>query len=164
MIVYVVRHAIAHDADPVRWPDDRGRPLTPEGEERFRRAARGLRGLVPAIDQVFSSELARAWRTAEVLHEEAAWPSPAPWRELEPDRPTDEATAALARQAAEVVAVVGHDPHLSNLVAYFTAGRDDAFDVELKKGGAACVEFHGAPSAGSGVLRWLVTPKILRSL
>jgi phosphohistidine phosphatase len=113
---------------------------------------------------VFSSELARAWRTAELLHEEAGWPRPQRWPELEPDRSPEEATGALARRAAKAVAVVGHDPHLSTLIAYLTAGRDDAFDVELKKGGAACIVFDGAPSASSGILRWLVTPRILRSL
>ncbi len=39
MDLYVVRHAEAHKRDEDRWPDDAKRPLTPEGEERFRRFA-----------------------------------------------------------------------------------------------------------------------------
>ena len=29
--LYLVRHAIAFDADPTQWPDDSLRPLTPDG-------------------------------------------------------------------------------------------------------------------------------------
>jgi len=40
--LYLVRHAFAAHADPARWPDDAVRPLTEEGIDRFRAAARGL--------------------------------------------------------------------------------------------------------------------------
>jgi phosphohistidine phosphatase len=60
MDLYLVRHAIAGDADPSRWPNDSDRPLTPAGEKRFRRAARGLGRIVPKVDVVLSSTFARA--------------------------------------------------------------------------------------------------------
>ena len=43
MDLYLVRHAIAFNPDPTQWPDDSQRPLTPEGQKRFKRAARGNR-------------------------------------------------------------------------------------------------------------------------
>ncbi|MDQ3791047.1 MAG: histidine phosphatase family protein [Actinomycetota bacterium] len=75
MDLYVVRHAVAHQHDEDRWPDDSKRPLTQWGEERFRRAAGGIIRLVPEFGLVLSSPFARAWRTAEIL-EQAGWPAP----------------------------------------------------------------------------------------
>src|SRR5215212_9836596 len=46
MDLYLVRHGVAFDPDPARWPDDTQRPLTPEGEKRVLKAARGLGRLV----------------------------------------------------------------------------------------------------------------------
>src|SRR5258707_10153879 len=76
MDLYLVRHGIAYEPDPAKWPDDKDRPLTPEGEKKFRQAARGLRELVPSVSVVLSSPWARAWRTAEILEKEAHWPAP----------------------------------------------------------------------------------------
>ena len=86
MELLLVRHAVAEARDPRRWPDDRDRPLTQQGEARMRRAARGLGRVVPDVDLLFSSPLARAWQTAEILHDEIGWPEPAPLSQLEPDR------------------------------------------------------------------------------
>ena len=49
MDVYLIRHAIAELRDATRWPDDSLRPLSDEGSERFRRAARGLSLVVPSL-------------------------------------------------------------------------------------------------------------------
>ena len=42
--LFVVRHAIAFERDETQLPDDSLRPLTPEGERAFERAAGGRRG------------------------------------------------------------------------------------------------------------------------
>ena len=149
--VYVVRHAVAEERDSERWPDDALRPLTREGEERFRQAARGLREIAPSVDAVLSSPYVRAWRTAELLYEESDWPPPERCPELEAWRPPDDAFDVV--QGRESVAVVGHEPMLSGLVALLL-GAD--VDLDLKKGGVVLVE--------DGVLRWYATPKILRGL
>jgi len=49
------------------WPDDSERLLAAAGEQKFRRAARGLLRLVPEVRVVLSSPFARTWRTAEIL-------------------------------------------------------------------------------------------------
>jgi hypothetical protein len=36
--------------------------------------------------------------------------------------------------------------------------------LELKKGGVVCLRFARRPAPGTGVLRWSVSPKILRHL
>lgn len=165
MDLYVVRHAVAHDRDRERWPDDSERPLTPEGEERFRRVAGRLVGLVPWVDVVLSSPYARAWRTAEILAE-AGWPAPKKCEELGTEYPPHDVAAVLEGYAGvESVAVVGHRPCLHELVAYLLTGDPDDSWVQIKKGGVVCLRFgrRGVPGPGAATLRWLLPPKLLDS-
>ena len=78
MELYLVRHAVAFQKDHDRWPHDKKRPLTPEGEEEFRLAVRGLARMVPRVDVILSSPARRAWHTAEILSELDSWPAPKP--------------------------------------------------------------------------------------
>jgi phosphohistidine phosphatase len=73
--LYLVRHAAAFQKDFDRWPHDSRRPLTPQGEEEFRLAARGLARMVPRADVILSSPARRAWHTAEILSELDSWPT-----------------------------------------------------------------------------------------
>jgi len=165
MEIYLVRHAIAEDRDPDRWPDDSVRPLTEEGERRFRKAARGLAARFAAPDVVLASPFARAWRTAELLHEEAGWPDPEPCPELEAGRSPKDGVQALARTATRsVVATVGHEPNLSELASLLLAGHDQAVSIRMKKGGAAVLQLDGRPRPASATLLWLLTPAVLRAL
>ena len=159
----MVRHAIAHKRDAERWPDDAERPLTPEGEAEFRRAARGLDGLAPSVDALLSSPFARAWRTAEILAELEGWPEPKAFPALAPETSPEETALALEDYAgARAVAVVGHRPGLHELAAYLLVGDAEA-DVRIKKGGALRLSFDGPPRARTAALRWLLTPALLAS-
>jgi phosphohistidine phosphatase len=165
MQIYLVRHAIAAQRDPEQWPDDRDRPLTPKGEQRFRKAARGLGKVVSSMDMVFSSPLERAWRTAVILREEIGWPDPAAWSQLEPGRSPQQVMLALTPHAsAPAVALVGHEPALSDLASYLLVGSGKGADIVMKKGGVALLSVEGPPQAGSATLEWLLTPRALRSL
>jgi hypothetical protein len=82
--LYLVRHAVAHKRDAERWPDDSKRPLTPEGEEEFVGAVRGLARVVPEVDILLSSPYERAWRTAKILTQHAGWTAPREFPALEP--------------------------------------------------------------------------------
>jgi phosphohistidine phosphatase len=165
MELYVIRHGIAENRDPARWPDDRDRPLTPDGEERMRKEAGGLRKLVAEPPMLLSSPLVRAWRTAEILHEEIGWPDPKELDELEPDcEPAETVSALRSISGVGSLALVGHEPLLSELTSLLLAGNDDV-DIELKKGGAVCLfQPGGAIQPGGATLRWLLTPKVLRAL
>jgi len=163
MDLYLIRHAVAHARDPERWPDDSERPLTPEGEREFRALARELGRISPEVGALLSSPYARAWQTAEILSEVAGWPEPKAFPALEPEAPPSVAASALADyRDAGAVAVVGHRPGLHELASYLLTGGTDA-DIRIKKGGALRLTFEGAPLAGEGSLRWLLTPRLLRS-
>jgi phosphohistidine phosphatase len=163
--VYVVRHAAAFGRDPDRWPDDSRRPLTPEGEKEFRHAARGLLELTPRVDVVLSSPYERAWRTAQILCELDSWPAPESSPVLEPTLPPEKAAQELLSYAdAGSVVLVGHRPGLHELAAYLLTGEAEGAEISLKKGGVACIRFEDVPTPGTGELRWLLTPKVLRSI
>jgi phosphohistidine phosphatase len=162
--VYLVRHAFAGHADAARWPDDAKRPLTADGIERFRAAARGLRVLVPDVDRVVSSGFARAWQTAELLHEVSAWPEAEECPALEVGRSAASALDVLRERAEGSVALVGHEPFLSRLASLLCTGGEDVLRMKLKKGGVVLIHVERDVRAGSGCLIWSITPKQLRAV
>jgi phosphohistidine phosphatase len=165
LYLYLVRHAVAHKRDAGNWPDDSERPLTPEGEEDFVEAARGLARIVPEVDILLSSPYERAWRTAEILTQQAGWPAPQEFPALEPDVAPEKAALALQTYAeSQSVALVGHRPCLHEMAVYLLTGDAGGADMKIKKGGVACIEFDDAPEPGAGKLRWLFTPRVLRTL
>jgi phosphohistidine phosphatase len=155
---------VAHKRDTDLWPDDSKRPLTPEGEERFRRAAKGILRLVPEVGVVLSSPFVRAWRTAEILEQEG-WLAPVPCEELKPDYLSQKVLNALARYSdLESVALVGHRPGLHELVSYLLTSDTDGARIQIEKGGAVRLSFDGLPEPGAGYLEWLLTPKVLQAI
>jgi phosphohistidine phosphatase len=163
--LYLVRHAVAHKRDPARWPDDSRRPLTPEGEEEFEAAARGLARVVPEVEILLSSPYDRAWRTAEILAEQTGWPAPKKLHALEPEVPPEKVVIALETYAdKQSIGLAGHRPCLHELAVYLLTGDAGGADMKIKKGGVACIEFDDTPKAGAGKLRWLFTPRVLRTL
>ena len=71
--------------------------------------------------------------------------------------------AVNAAGAGKVLAV-GHEPTISMTLAFLLAGDDMAFRVEFKKGAVACLSLDGIPQPGGATLRWLVPPRVLRTL
>jgi phosphohistidine phosphatase len=163
--LYLVRHAVAFNPDESQWPDDRQRPLTPDGEKRFRRAARGLRRLVPKIEVVLSSPWVRAWRTAELLQKEARWPKAIECEALESGRAPAEVLQALQAYTERAsVALVGHEPSLHELASYLLTADTSHAQIEFRKGGLARLELADGLRPGAARLRWLLSPKVLRAV
>jgi phosphohistidine phosphatase len=162
--LYLVRHAIAFDFDTSQWPDDSQRPLTPEGQKRFSRAARGLRGLVPSVELVLSSPWVRAWQTAELLESEAGWPRAVACEALSSGRgPADVLQALQPFTTCSAIALVGHEPILHELASYLLTADTDA-QIEMRKGSVARLEVGEGLRPGAGRLHWLLPPKVLRAL
>lgn len=164
MRVFIVRHAIAFERDRKRWPDDALRPLTAAGARRFREAVPGIAWLTGRPERVLSSPLVRARQTAGILTSVADWAEAQDMPELAPGASPKRTLAAIHAHEADSVVLVGHEPHLTTLIAAAIASPHEQVRIKLKKGGAACLVFDGAVRAGRGELAWLLTPRALREL
>ena len=121
--------------------------------------------VVPEVEVLLSSPYERAWRTAEILAEQAGWPAPEKLSALEPNVPPEKVVIALQTyQGKQSIALTGHRPCLHELAVYLLTGDVGGADMKIKKGGVVCIEFDDAPKAGAGKLRWLFTPKVLRKI
>jgi phosphohistidine phosphatase len=163
MQLLIIRHAIAFERNPRRWPDDDARPLSPRGMARARQAATGLARLAPRPRYVLASPLTRTQETAAILARGAGWPRAHPCPQLRPHAPLRELVPVLAQLSHACVGIVGHEPDLNRLLAACLTGGARSTAFRLKKMGAALVEFPDAARAGRGELVWVVTPKILRA-
>jgi phosphohistidine phosphatase len=162
MDLYVIRHAIAEDAHD-DLPDTE-RALTKKGRRRFRDVVRGLDAHGIELDRVLYSPWTRAAETAHLLAPIVAD------RRRDALVATDALTATptqqlldlmFAHSAAGAVAVVGHEPWLSELIALLVAGDPiKRSGFSLKKGGVA--KLDGDAVASGMTLRWLAPPKLLR--
>jgi phosphohistidine phosphatase len=160
----VVRHAVAEDREVFAQTGrpDAERPLTDEGRRKFAKGARGLHGLVEAIDVLATSALARATQTGDILVVEYGLGPAVRLDELAPEADPSSLVPWLRRhRRRSLVAVVGHEPHLSHLVEHLLVGTRAGF-VALKKGGACLLALGGAAQAGRAELRWLLTASQLR--
>lgn len=157
----VVRHAIAFERDPARWPNDALRPLTPEGKRKFRRAAAGIGRCFPDIDVHLTSPLVRARQTSRILSETTGWPEAQECPELKPNTDPGTTLTALGRRDAGCLGIVGHEPHLSRLISLCVAEPAE-LHLQLKKGAIVHIRFKDRIGAGAGTLIALVPPKVLR--
>jgi len=162
--VIIVRHAVAFERDRARWKDDGQRPLSPEGKRKFRKAVAGLAGWVPKVDAVLTSPLVRTRQTADILTDVAHWPKAIDTPELAPGGSPVGVLTVLRGRAEKRVAVVGHEPRLSELLTLCIAGPEARPFAPLKKGGVACVVFEGEVAAGKGTLMAFVPPRVLRKM
>ena len=166
MKLLVIRHAIAMDAEEFAdtgEPDDR-RPLTNYGAKRMRKNAKGLRTLVEKIDAFATSPLTRAIETAEIISEVFSIDQAELCAALVPGMALEEFEDwARERKESDVLAIVGHEPHLGMLVTWMMTGTQDS-RIQLKKGGACLLEFESTPRRASGTLLWLMTPRLLREI
>jgi phosphohistidine phosphatase len=164
MEIYLVRHAIAHERNRKRWPDDAKRPLTPGGKQKFRKAARGLVKQLPKSAALLTSPYVRARETAQILA--AAWhgAEPVECAELAADRPVSAAFELLRTRKEKAVVLVGHEPYLGGFLSAALAGKGARLEIEFKKGGAACIEFAARVEPGRATFRWMLPPRVLRAL
>jgi phosphohistidine phosphatase len=164
MELLIVRHAIASERNAQRWPDDGGRPLSVRGLARARRAALGIRRIVPRPASVLVSPLERARQTAAVLTQFAGWPKAAECALLRPGASPEALLALLARTRASRVALIGHQPDLGRLLSTCLAGNPGGRGFRLRKMGLARVSFRAAVRPGAGELVGLLPPKLLRAV
>jgi phosphohistidine phosphatase len=166
MRLLVIRHAIAEDRDVFAetGQDDSKRPLTHEGRKKMKRGGRGLRRLVPGIDTLASSPLVRALQTAEIVADVYGLGPPTLVPALASGQDPETALAWLRKMPDNAtVAIVGHEPHLGQLVTLLLCGGERVV-LEIKKGAACLLDVPSGARAASATLLFSLTPGQLRQL
>jgi phosphohistidine phosphatase len=156
--LYLIRHAEAVSLGVNGIDRDEDRPLTETGRNQCLAVAVALRelGFVPEV--LLTSPLARARQTADGLA--AVWGdrqvSVRECEELAPEHKKRKVLREILAVGGESVGMVGHNPDLSELTAWFLGERQES--INLDKAGVACIHFDSSPNKGCGTLVWLVTP------
>lgn len=163
MDILIIRHAKAEERSLSGQKDAR-RPLTEAGRKHMRKAASGLRRLVPTIDVLASSPLVRARQTAEIIAKKYDKIGVTELPLLSPGGSEQELLDWLRdRRKDATVALVGHEPDLGWFASWLVCGKKLPF-APLRKGAAGLIHFTATPVAGHGMLEWWLTPVQLRQL
>ena len=157
MRVLVIRHA---QAVPQGTRDlrDADRPLTADGERRFRATALALARVVPNPEVLLTSPLLRARQTATLLA--AAWTDIEPT--LEPALASGSVDAILGalepHARGATVVLVGHEPTVSALLGELL-GVISSEAIVFEPGAAALLEISSV-ARHSGRLVWFLPPDL----
>ena len=153
----VIRHAKAEEPEQARLAgrDEQQRELTGEGRRKLREGVKGLKRLVQAVDLIASSPLTRALQTAEVLSEAFPDARRRQYSGLAPGVYHSELLQWINHQKG-TVALVGHEPDLSQWIGYVTTGEPRGL-VIMKKGAVCCLEMPNTSVAGEARIAWHMT-------
>jgi phosphohistidine phosphatase len=154
MDLIILRHGKAEDFNP---RGDGARVLVEKGRAQARSAALMLKRAKLLPDIVLTSPLARARETADEFCTTAEMPGAVIQGWLSCGMHPQEALNELAGfREFKRVAIVGHEPDLSELIQWILGASGGS--VEVKKGTIACLQI--TPPSHHGTLLYLVPPKL----
>lgn len=161
--IYLLRHGKSDwEAD---YGDDHERPLAPRGRRAARLMGRVLAraGEVPGL--VLTSTARRARATVEEASAAGGWEAPVvATRLLYEGSPAAFLDLLRAQEDARAsVLLAGHEPTLPGLGALLVGGRFKMPTATLVRIDVAAAGWRGV-EPGSGVLVWLLPPKLLARL
>ena len=162
--LFIVRHGPA--GKPLEDKKlDEARPLTKKGKEKMKDIVKGLSDMNISFDKIVTSPLARCAESADILSKCCtAKKGVEPIDALKPGGSVDDVIGYLnALDGVENVAIVGHEPFLSEFASYCLAKSKNSF-IDLKKGGVIALEFEGMIKPGTGKLCWMMEPSQLIKL
>lgn len=162
--LYLLRHAAAEP--PEYYEDDRDRELSTEGEQDARRLGQFLSETDQLPDQRIASTAVRARQTAEALPKGGRWPTEVPLRTTHAFYHAEPADVLEIIQSTEPhvrsLLLVGHEPTWSTTVSQLVG----AANLSLPTGTCVRIDVRreewGDLVFGSGTLRWMIPPKLLR--
>jgi phosphohistidine phosphatase len=160
MRLLFIRHAIAVTATGGMRDEDR--PLTPEGEQRFRQTARVLARVAEKPRVILTSPHLRAQQTAALAAQAWGGMRPVVVPALAQGDWTAICRALAAYEKNDTVALVGHESWISTITARLLGSRTrQAFDY--RKGGVALIEAEDL-QACKGTLLWFIPPRVFRRM
>jgi phosphohistidine phosphatase len=156
MKICILRHAEAEARGP--GVAEAERMLTAEGKRELRAVLRLARDAGVDPDVILASPWTRAVETAmaardafsteQLIETKALLPDVLPahiWGEIRSLRPLKE------------IMVVGHEPHLSRLVAFLL---EAPVAIDMKKSAIIRIDVQEREGPPRGVLKWMLTPKL----
>ena len=158
MDLYLIRHAEAVDREDPNYVDEE-RPLTEAGRGQSRALAAALVARDIRFDAVIASPLLRTRQTAEEMLQNM----PGPMAELQfckqlaPGGKGRKLTRYLLGIEGDAVALIGHEPDLSEFAGRLLGDRDAS--LKFAKAGIALIRCDGLPDKGRGTLIWWLTPE-----
>lgn len=168
MYLYLIRHGIAADSDPLvpnSISSDEIRPLTTIGRKKITQVAAKLQKLELTFDILITSPLVRAYQTAEILLDNHISSRLEVSQDLKPSGDLSAWLTAWNTRADKnigTIALVGHEPNLSEWAESLVFGKI-CHKLILKKGGVIGLRF---PDNQVGVemaqLDCVIPPKYLR--
>jgi len=162
MELFILRHGEAGKSLPARRQDGE-RPLTTDGEQQVREVARALSSLKVKPDFIVSSPLKRARQTADISGR-ALKAKVEVWDELKPEGDKKAFLTKLSKLRHESrVLCVGHEPFLTSMIDD-VIGVPNGSGIILRKAGLARLTITSFNPKTGGVLRWLLTPRLLKQL
>jgi phosphohistidine phosphatase len=160
MILYLLRHAIAAERDPDKYPDDSLRPLTAPGRKKMTKVADALNRIGLQVDLILSSPYLRAQQTAEITRKAL---------NLKKDRlllvdmlapsgdPDQLVAEIMEKYNVEKLMLVGHEPDLSSLISLLLAG-ELSISIMMRKAGICCLSIEQLSAGKCATLEWLINP------
>lgn len=162
-ILMIMRHAKSDWS--IGGITDHDRPLAPRGVRAAGVMGRFIARCGQAPDLALTSTAVRASATVELAAAAGSWGCDirpvAAFYGCDPETVLGE--LAAASELPERVLIAGHEPTWSDVVAVLGGGR-----VRMPTAAVACVELGDRSwreiVPGRGVLRWLVTPRLVQGL
>jgi len=151
MDILLLRHGEAADPNPSQSTDE-ARPLTKAGHAALKAACGTYAKLVPPPERILASPLLRASQSAQLLAEAfvAAGAEPTDLPEAcDLITPASRPTRILERLHGDAlggtrcIALVGHEPHLGNLLGLLLTGSQQ-YPLPFRKGMLAWVRLESA--------------------
>ncbi len=161
--LYLIRHAKAEERGTT-YLDDSLRPLTNKGHMQAEALKEALVTLGIGFDKLFSSPYTRALQTAKPLNSCLKEGQQAILENLAsanyPNLLSD--LHNYTQESDESLALVGHEPYLSEFAAYMLTKDVQGVNLTFKKGTMA--QLYGEMSAGSMTLEAMLTAKMAKAI
>lgn len=157
MNLFLIRHAEAIDYETESVRNDDLRYITPKGRKTSISVFRALKEYFLELDKVFTSPLIRSVQTAEILAVSLKYKHDVEIaNDLLLGNPPSKVAQLLKRNTVfNTIALVGHDPMMSELVQTLSDRKE--LNFEFRKSGVCFIDYN--PDKGEGKFQWFYNPK-----
>lgn len=158
MKLLIIRHGIAEDSSK---NGDEARVLTDEGIEKLKKVGKFLGDRLKENSVIlYASPYIRAQQTADVISSYISPNERFACEHLIPDGSIEDSFKEVTSKDCDLCICVGHQPHLGSFVSYAVTGNYQPV-VNVTRGCSVLIEFNSSVRKGGGIIRFVVSPKII---